>query len=108
VSSCERQTDRRRRVTSEPPTLSEVVKDLARKRCLIKRRSGTDTRVVHLLLSRRGKALALQVEHRVRHVETTLTEFAYLLWLYAHQCAHTTADAILGGEYRRHRQGLQC
>jgi DNA-binding MarR family transcriptional regulator len=59
------------------PTLSEVVKALVRRHWVTKRRSVTDTRVVHLLLSRRGHALALQVEQRVRHVEATLTEFAY-------------------------------
>jgi DNA-binding MarR family transcriptional regulator len=56
------------------PTLSEVVKDLVRKRWVIKRRSVTDTRVVHLLLSRRGNALALQIEKRVRQVNATLAK----------------------------------
>lgn len=51
-----------------PPTLSEVVKDLERKRWVTKRCSVTDTRAVCLSLSRRGAALALQSEHRVRHV----------------------------------------
>jgi DNA-binding MarR family transcriptional regulator len=50
------------------PTLSEVVKDLVRKRWVTKRRSVTDTRVVHLLLSRQGHALALQIEQRVSQV----------------------------------------
>ena len=36
------------------PTLSEVVKDLVRKGWVTKRRSVTDTRVVHLRLSRLG------------------------------------------------------
>ena len=40
------------------PTLSEVVKDLVRKPWVTKRRSVTDTRVVHVSLSRRGNALA--------------------------------------------------
>jgi DNA-binding MarR family transcriptional regulator len=57
-----------------PPTLSEVVKDLVRKGWVTKHRSGTDTRVVHLRLSRRGDTLALQVEQRVGQVEATLTE----------------------------------
>jgi DNA-binding MarR family transcriptional regulator len=55
-------------------TLSEVVKDLARKRWITKRRSITDTRVVCLRLSRRGNALARDIEHRVYEVEVTLTE----------------------------------
>ena len=37
------------------PTLSEVVKDLVRKRWVTKRRSVTDTRAVCLSLSRRGR-----------------------------------------------------
>jgi len=56
-----------------PPTLSDVVKDLVRKRWITKRRSVTDTRVVHLRLSRRGDALALHIQQRVRQVEATLT-----------------------------------
>jgi DNA-binding MarR family transcriptional regulator len=55
-------------------TLSEVVKDLARKRWVTKRCSVTDTRAVHLLLSRQGAALARQIEHRVRQIEATLPE----------------------------------
>lgn len=54
-------------------TLSGVVKALVRKRWITKRRSVTDTRVVHLRLSRRGEALALHIEQRVRQVEATLT-----------------------------------
>ena len=57
-----------------PPTLSEVVNDLVRKRWISRRRSGTDARAVCLSLSRRGNALALQIEQQVRHVEATLTE----------------------------------
>jgi len=56
------------------PTLSEVVKDLVRKRWVTKRRSVTDARVVHLRLSRRGETLALQIEQRVRQVNSTLAE----------------------------------
>ena len=55
------------------PTLSEVVNDLVRTRWVTKRRSVTDTRVVHLRLSRRGVALALQIEKRVRQVNASLT-----------------------------------
>jgi DNA-binding MarR family transcriptional regulator len=42
------------------PTLSDVVKDLVRKRWVTNRRSVTDTRVVCLSLSRRGEADQLQ------------------------------------------------
>jgi len=52
------------------PTLSAVVKDLVRKRWVTKRRSVTDTRVVHLRLSRRGQALAQKIEEQVRQVST--------------------------------------
>jgi DNA-binding MarR family transcriptional regulator len=57
-----------------PPTLSDVVNDLARKRWLTKRRSVTDTRVVHLRLSRSGHTLTRHIERRVRQMEATLTE----------------------------------
>ena len=57
-----------------PPTLSEVVNDLVRKRWVTKRRSVTDTRVVHLSLSRRGNALALQINQRVRQVNAPLAQ----------------------------------
>jgi DNA-binding MarR family transcriptional regulator len=56
------------------PTLSEVVNDLVRKRWITKRRSVTDTRVVHLSLSRRGNALALQINQRVRQVNAPLAQ----------------------------------
>ena len=57
-----------------PPTLTDVVKDLVRKRWVTKRRSVTDTRVVHLRLSRRGKLLTRQIEQRVHQVSATLAE----------------------------------
>ena len=60
------------RVTS--PTLSDVVKDLVRKQWLTKRRSHTDTRVVHLRLSRLGHTLTRHIERRVGHMETTLPD----------------------------------
>jgi DNA-binding MarR family transcriptional regulator len=56
------------------PTLSAVVNDLVRERWITKRRSVTDRRVVYLLLSRRGNAVALRIEQRVLQVEATLTE----------------------------------
>jgi DNA-binding MarR family transcriptional regulator len=46
------------------PTLSTVLKALVRKRWVTRHRSVTDTRVVHLRLSRRGNALALQINQR--------------------------------------------
>jgi DNA-binding MarR family transcriptional regulator len=49
------------------------VKDLVRKRWVIKRRSVTDTRVVHVRLSRRGEALAQRIEGQVRDVRSDLT-----------------------------------
>jgi DNA-binding MarR family transcriptional regulator len=52
------------------PTLSEVVKDLVRKRWVAKRRSVTDTRVVHLSLSRRGLVITRKIENQVRRVST--------------------------------------
>jgi DNA-binding MarR family transcriptional regulator len=55
-----------------PPTLSEVVKDLVRKRWVTKRRSVTDPRVVHLQLSQRGHTRARHIEQRIRLVEATL------------------------------------
>ncbi|MDZ4853578.1 MAG: hypothetical protein SGJ26_01740 [Nitrospirota bacterium] len=54
------------------PTLSAVVKDLVRKRWVHKRRSVTDNRAVCVSLSRRGQALAIQIEQRVRQVEAML------------------------------------
>ena len=55
------------------PTLSVVVTDLVRKRWVAKRRSVTDSRVVHLRLSRRGQALARRIKDRVRDVKSDLT-----------------------------------
>jgi len=54
--------------------LSEVLNDLVRKRWVTRRRSVTDTRVVHLSLSRRGNALALQINQRVRQVNAPLAQ----------------------------------
>ncbi|HSQ91926.1 MAG TPA: MarR family winged helix-turn-helix transcriptional regulator [Nitrospiraceae bacterium] len=55
------------------PTLSEVVKDLVRKRWVIKRRLLTDTRAVSLALSRQGQALARRIKGHVRDVGRDLT-----------------------------------
>ena len=56
------------------PTVSDVVKDMVRKRWVTKRYSVKDRRVVCVQLSRRGHALALQIEQRVPHVNATLVE----------------------------------
>jgi DNA-binding MarR family transcriptional regulator len=56
------------------PTVSEVVNDLVRKRWVTKRNSVEDRRVVCVQLSRRGLALALQIEEWVPHVNATLAE----------------------------------
>ena len=69
-----RVTDTATALRLRPPTLSEVVNDLVRKRWVTKRRSVTGTRVVHLRLSRRGNALARSIEQRVAQVHTTLAE----------------------------------
>ena len=58
------------------PTLSEVVKDLVRKRSVTKRYSVEDRRVVHVRLSRRGEALARKIEERVQEVKSDLTQKA--------------------------------
>lgn len=54
------------------PTLSAVVKDLLRKRWVIKRYSVEDRRAVDLRLSRRGEALARRIEGQVRDVSTQI------------------------------------
>ena len=55
-----------------PPILSEVVKDLVRKRWVTKRRSVTDSRVMQLHLSWQGHTLARYIDQRVRQMEATL------------------------------------
>ena len=47
------------------PTLSTVVKALARKRWVTKRRSVTDARVVSLSLSRRGRVITRKIKNQV-------------------------------------------
>ena len=69
-----RMTDAATALRLRLPTLSEVVNDLVRKRWVTRRRSVTDTRVVHLSLSRRGNALALQINQRVRQVNAPLAQ----------------------------------
>jgi DNA-binding MarR family transcriptional regulator len=65
-----RVTDAATALRLRPPTLSEVVNDLVRTRWVTKRRSVTETRVVHLSLSRRGRVLAQKIEEQVRQVST--------------------------------------
>jgi DNA-binding MarR family transcriptional regulator len=66
-------TDAAAAIRVRPATLSEVVKDLVRKRWVTKRRSVTDTRVVHLRLSRRGEVISRKIKDHVRHVRSDLT-----------------------------------
>jgi len=67
-------TDAASALRVRPPTLSDVVNDLVRKRWVTKRRLVTDTRALCLSLSRRGSALTRHIEQRVRHVEAALAE----------------------------------
>jgi DNA-binding MarR family transcriptional regulator len=53
-------------------TLSRMVTTLVRKQWVAKRRSAKDNRVIALSLSRRGNALALQINQRVRQVKAPL------------------------------------
>ena len=55
------------------PTMVEVLQDLVRKRWITKHRSVTDTRVVHLRLSRRGEVISRKIKDHVRHVRSDLT-----------------------------------
>jgi DNA-binding MarR family transcriptional regulator len=68
-----RLTDAAAALRVNPPTLSVVVTDLVRKRWVAKRRSVTDSRVVHLRLSRQGQALVRRIKDRVRDVKSDLT-----------------------------------
>jgi DNA-binding MarR family transcriptional regulator len=56
------------------PVVSEVIKDLVRKRLVTKRRSVSDTRAVCLSLSRQGNSLVRQIEQGVRQVNSSLTQ----------------------------------
>ena len=67
------------------PTLSAVVKDLVRKRWVTRRRSVTDTRVVHLLLSRRGQVITKRIEKQVRRVSTGVVANKVLTTIVAKQ-----------------------
>jgi DNA-binding MarR family transcriptional regulator len=65
-------TDAAATLRVSPPTLSIVVKALVRKRWVTERRSVTDSRVLHLRLSRQGHILARHIEQRMLHIEATL------------------------------------
>ena len=56
----------------KPPTLSQVITDVVRKRWVTKRRSVADTRVVCLSLSWRGEALAQRIEGQVGRVSAQI------------------------------------
>ena len=56
------------------PTASDALNDLVRKRWVSEGCSVTDTRVVHVRLSRRGEALTRQVEQRVSQANAMLAE----------------------------------
>ena len=56
------------------PTLSEVVKDLVRKRWVTKRYSVEDRRAVCLRLSRRGQVITRKIENQARDVRSDLTQ----------------------------------
>jgi DNA-binding MarR family transcriptional regulator len=55
-------------------TLSRTVTTLVRKQWVAKRRSAKDDRVVALSLSRRGNALAVQINQRVHQVNAPLAQ----------------------------------
>jgi len=57
-----------------PPTSTDVVKGLVRKRWVTKRRSVTDTRVVQLRLSRQGQAVTQKIEQRVCQLNVELID----------------------------------
>ena len=54
------------------PTLSVVIRDLVRKRWVIRRRALHDDRVVCLRLSRQGEVLAGRIKERVRDMRSNL------------------------------------
>ena len=54
-------------------TVSEVAKDLVRKRWVTKRRSFTDSRAVCLSLSRQGLVITRKFENQVQRVRTGVT-----------------------------------
>lgn len=64
-----RVTEAAKALRVKPPTLTDVVQDLIRKRWVTKRRSADDGRVFHLRLSRRGEAITRTIQHHVHHME---------------------------------------
>lgn len=65
-----RATDAARAFSLRLPTMVAVVQAMARKRWIIRRRSVTDTRIVHLSLSRQGQDLARKIDVQVRQMTT--------------------------------------
>ena len=64
-----RVTEAARALRVKPPTLTDVVQDLIRKRWVTKRRSADDGRVFHLRLSRRGEAITRTIQRHVPQME---------------------------------------
>jgi DNA-binding MarR family transcriptional regulator len=58
----------------QPPTLSQVVHQLARKGWVTTRRSTEDRRVVCLRLTRKGEALVREITQLIGHVGASLTK----------------------------------
>src|SRR5262249_50210192 len=65
-----RVNDAARHFQVRPPTMTEVVNDLVRKKWVTKRRSVEDGRAFRLRLSRRGEALTRTIQDHIRHAET--------------------------------------
>ncbi len=61
-------------LTLEPPTVFEVVQDLARKRWVSHRRSAQDRRALALRLNRQGETLVQSIADKVRNLEAALTK----------------------------------
>ena len=64
-----RVTEAAKALRVKPPTLTDVVQDLIRKRWVTKRRSADDGRVFHLRLSRRGEAITRTIQRHVPQME---------------------------------------
>ena len=65
-----RVTEAAKALRVKPPTLTDVVNDLVRKRWVIKRQSVEDGRVFRLRLSRRGQAIIRAIHRQVRQMES--------------------------------------
>ena len=64
-----RVTEAAKALRVKPPTLTDVIQDLIRRRWVTKRRSADDGRVYRLRLSRRGEAITRSIQHQVSHIE---------------------------------------